>query len=98
MELLLGQGYWSFPALWFSFAGSCFLSLGSGFGLPGLIAIFFLHLDMFLLVSTYKVKGVLSLKSKVCWTGSGSAAFRLRWLAGACLPRFPPTLRSGCLS
>ena len=64
--VLLGQGCWSFPALWFSFAGSCFLSLGSGFGLPGLIAIFFLHLDMFPRVSTYNAKKALFLKSKVC--------------------------------
>ena len=58
-----------FPALQFSFVGSCFLSplfFGSGFGLPGLIAIFFLHLDMFPLVSTYNAKKALFLKSKVC--------------------------------
>ena len=36
-----------------SFLSSCCF----GLGLPGLVAIFFLRLDMFLLVSTYKVKG-----------------------------------------
>ena len=63
--LLLSRGHHCFPALWFSFAGSCFLPLGSGFDLPGLIVIFFLRLDMFPSVSTYKVKGTCFLKPKV---------------------------------
>ena len=67
--VLLGQGCWSFPrcsSLLLDLAFFLFLSLGSGFGLPGLIAIFLLHLDMFPLVSTYNAKKALFLKSKVC--------------------------------
>ena len=37
-----------------------------GLGLPGLRAIFSLHLDRFSLASTYNECGILSLKSKVC--------------------------------
>ena len=52
-------------------AGTSFLLLASfssccfGLGLPGLLAIFFLCLDMFPSVSTYKVKGTCLLKPKV---------------------------------
>ena len=63
--LLLSRGHHCFPALWFSFAGSCFLPLGSGFDLPDLVVIFFLRLDMFPSVSAYKVKGTCFLKPKV---------------------------------
>ena len=77
---------------------SFFPSYCFGLGLPGLLAIFFLCLDMFPSVSTYKVKLDLSLKPKVRWTGSGSAALRLRRLAGLCLPRFRPISGSGLLS
>ena len=82
------------PFLVISFFSPCCF----GLGLPGLLSIFLLCLDMFPSVSTYKVKRDLSLKPKVHWTGSGSAALRLRRLAGLCLPRFRPISGSGSLS
>ena len=59
-----GGGQYEFPRG--CSAGTSFLLLASfssccfGLGLPGLIAIFFLCLDMFPSVSTYKVKGTCS--------------------------------------
>ena len=70
--------------IWIRFAGAdCHLLLASGYVSVGVYL---------------QSQRDLSLKPKVRWTGSGSAALRLRRLAGLCLPRFLPISGSGYLS
>ena len=70
--------------IWIRFAGAdCHLLLASGYVSVGVYL---------------QSQRDLFLKPKVRRTGSGSAALRLRRLAGLCLPRFRPISGSGSLS
>ena len=70
--------------IWIRFAGAdCHLLLASGYVSVGVYL---------------QSQRDLSLKPKVHWTGSGSAALRLQRLAGVCLPRFLLVPGSGCSS
>ena len=70
--------------IWIRFAGAdCHLLLASGYVSVGVYL---------------QSQRDLSLKPKVHWTGSGSAALRLQRLAGVCLPRFLLIPGSGCSS
>ena len=70
--------------IWIRFAGAdCHLLLESGYVSVGVYL---------------QSQRDLSLKPKVHWTGSGSAALRLQRLAGVCLPRFLLIPGSGCSS
>ena len=70
--------------IWIQFAGAdCHLLLASGYVSVGVYL---------------QSQRDLSLKPKVHWTGSGSAALRLQRLAGVCLPRFLLVPGSGCSS